>query len=122
MSDIILGVAVLEETDGYGLLHILCDPTDHPGAKPFHHYIPVRVKGTPENNPPQWEYRVTTHGLNVTPSVRISTTDRDRNKIELFHNEGEWNVLFQRFDSGRYGSAYEHFKSVNAMPDNSPEE
>lgn len=72
-------------------------------SKPFIGRINVRKRGTPHPpDRPSWEYDERPGGiLHVTPSVRTSTTipiegSKENREIELFHNSGDWTVLFVR--------------------------
>jgi hypothetical protein len=122
MSDRVIGIAVLEKPEGRRqLLHILCDPCDHPGEKPFHHYIPVLPKESPEPNPTyvHWKYEVKGDRLHVTPSVRISTTrpkGEGTELVEIFHNEGAWSVAFQdHTNRAEFPHASDQFRMINGL-------
>lgn len=123
MSDQIIGIAVLDKTrppyyEHSDRLHVLCVYKD--GGR-NHDSINVHQKGTPPTTSPSWEYEVKGDQLDVTPSVRISTTKPSASDpnvmepVELFHNDGKWSVKFVEFKPGDFVHAYDLFKSVNGL-------
>jgi hypothetical protein len=105
VSDEIKGVAVLHDTVPAQVLFCVCVPDKAAHTElneAFIERLPVRLQGTPKAQEPQWEYRAEGNLLNVSPSVRVSTTlpipnSPDNRVVELFHNGGQWSIPFVRW-------------------------
>lgn len=105
MSDIVKGVAILDDTKG--LLFVRY----HPEGKPvFTDCLPVYPDGAAKPASIAWKYKVEGDILRVSPSVRVSTTDEQGQPRQLFHNEGEWTVKFRR---ANVGTPEEGFRLLN---------
>lgn len=96
MSDMIVGIAILDRTMTPQRLACLCRPAGKPDRIDI---IPVYEKGTPKPVTPNgaaWEYEVRGDRLFVTPSVHA----RSQHPLTLewrtdFHNAGSWDVQFR---------------------------
>lgn len=107
MSDRIEGVAILDETSKIApaRLHFVCVRANGDRA-PWAGSIPVRPFGTPElPGTISWQFKVDGAELAMEPSVKMShalsyTNDDPPQPIwtEYFHNEGQWRVLFVRWE------------------------
>ena len=103
MSDVIVGIAVLDKTEMPEYLHVLCQTG---AGKRMGCGIPVYPRGQPKTRKEQWQYDVVGTRLDVTPSL---------NWIGVFHNSGSWSVEFVPFDKAQFHYAGDQFRSVNGL-------
>lgn len=98
MSDRLEGRAILFPLDGIEYLQVVAVRANG-DRKPHRMSIPVRPKGTPPGKSLTWEYTILRpNRIQVSPSVKVTTnTGPGTPEIEIFHNEGIWDVEYEHF-------------------------
>jgi hypothetical protein len=106
MSDQVIGIAVLDEASGR--LFIVCH-TQSTGRVSVES-IPAYPQGHPKPAAAAWSYVERGDILHVNPSVKLSTTNPDR---ELFHNAASWTVKFFRYAPSDDSDAWSYCAALN---------